>query len=572
MGPFLNKKLWFIFLPLLLCISCLVGGKKGYRGEVYDAETGEGLKEVIVFREMVLECPRFSAAGNVKYKQLPSSETKSDDNGHFSLPFKVYPKSPECTSRARYFFYKPGYFLKQLNSEEKKICLIRMRHYLDFLRFRHPCEYYPGYNYAKNFDCYQKEVYRLQLNGIFKIPDRFRKKSKLLTQALKKTAGFRFNTLDRPGVYERRKGYRFISLLNISMKNMLFAYDTGRNHWVKIDDRGTGNMTPVHNLPPATYINKRLGENSLYSFAKDDVIYYPKKDIHNLFQYMFDKDHFHTLTPHIGKIIAFASTFLQCMTIEDNGAMVCHYGNKGTEQNYYKKQSPDVPSSMTIYLLKVFTPKDLPISAEDDTLDTTRFCFLIAPVHNDFYIISRTDKYWHLYRFSSVYGDGKLLKEIAHFPLYPEIVAAARGNGLYLAFKGGTLRRYMFREGSMEKFKEDNTFFENSRRILNADATALIFNGYLYAITGGDSVYRFSQLGIPDHQVEIDAGRQGEVAEVWSRHTNISKTPLFEKKLIHEKNGVKVYSGPPASSPSSRSQKQVKVKKIPKKDESKNKY
>jgi hypothetical protein len=538
---FLLKGKGFCILSIIILILILILGSYFFRiepiyhGKVLDAETNKLIKDVIVFRKMELSCPQIlNPAGGVTYIHLGCSETITNKKGSFSLPLKFYLKSSNCDLLKRYTFFKSGYFLSRSKYEQEAVQLYKMKHYLDFIPIRHPREYYPGMNYSKDYKKYQQEIYNLQFEKYDYFHDRFREESKLLKKELKEANKINFKPFDKLGVFIRKKGSQFSKITLIDFKNTLYTFDRRHKSWIKIDSRGNIKETKSENLPYSAFINPRLKDNTLYVFADSEAIYYPINDYKNPEKYIFKKKDFNKINSYKGNISAFVSKFLNYLTIEDNGALLCHYGNVGTEQNFYKRKSETAKSSSSIYFLKSYSGIDLPESPIDDSLEHTEFKFLIPPIHYDFYIVTKTLKYWHVYRFSHAYSGKQLLKEIAYFPKENEITAVGRGDGLYISFKGGFIRKYLLNEGSRRIFKEDKSFFNNSCGVIKKNIKSMICGtNYIYATIGEDVIYRFSKIGIPDRLVEIDQIKRKTAIDIWTNSENISKTSVdFNKRLV----------------------------------------
>ncbi|GEM_PF-2345318 len=136
-----------------------------------------------------------------------------------------------------------------------------------------------------------------------------------------------------------------------------------------------------------------------------------------------------------------------------------------------------------------------------------------------FLVCIKTPGHQHLYQFlgpgshaPNTARIGPWIRELASFSVTREISAidAGRGPGntaIYIAFKNGGIRKFGFPRKLDQDLREETSFFERSRGIVDSEIRSIIFGSAVsmpavYATTGDDGIFRFAVDGTADYGVE----------------------------------------------------------------------
>lgn len=480
-------------------------------GEIKDAETGEPLEGVLVFMSLYTRC--LWPLPHVGSDYRGSVEAITDKNGRYWLPLNFTLSLPMCFAESKdYTIFKPDYFEERFvqnswlwyifggwyfNEKDKHdsghIYLYKMKHYLNYLPYKYPHKYnFPSYHIEED-----SKYYKSFLESI----------NKLNLQSADEYGVF----LRFPGKKLTRIYSRIIDSLDSPVgKKINYVYDEVENKWIIIG--GRGNILE----PKPSKITKWnfMSSHETWGwpiYADNNKIFYPIEENMIPHGMKYDKGEIKFIDSHKGNISALAGTLEHFFTIEDNSSSLCEYARDWGKGGEY------LPN-----LVNCFTGKDLPPFKEDDTVSDSKFMFLnYDTINHVLFVVTKTPKYWHVYRFSNSY-DEKIknirlfIQEMALlFPADKEITAFATSGPFYIAFKGEGIRKYnlivpLNVTGKEKSYvEEDREFFINSRQTKYPDIKSLVIGNAvniqaLYAVTSEDTVYRFSLDGIPDYQIETE--------------------------------------------------------------------
>ena len=407
--------------------------------------------------------------------------------------------------------FKPGYFENSYGyswrllpihiiSERKEIALHKMTHYLNYL-------YYKDSRYS----------------ALYTSP---RDLSESYKARVSKMNHMKLDPADDMGIFLRLSGRKLSRIYKV--KGMLAGYfgndiyyflDDVTGEWVTTDSRGKILDLNHPNLPKCDFM---IGDWDYpihpFIYANPNTIFYRTgKEIPGG-AWGTHGGEIKRITPCKGNISEMRGSPSSFFTIEENGAVLCHYGMSDVEESLYKRKSEgekNVP-----YFLKSYSVNDFPLSKEDGESESFQFKYLLYNhIQGHFLVVARSRIYWHLYRLFQSYdkesGSVRLfIKALTNFPVEREITAIEEGwGGLYIAFKNDGIRKYhtAYYETSKDVFKEDSTFFSNSKRSLPSRVSSIL-SGYagnipaIYVTGGEDKIYRFSEDGIPDFIVGGLAG------------------------------------------------------------------
>jgi len=457
-----RKRLWtLIILAIFANLSCL-HIELPHHGVIRDAETDKPLKDVLVNLSLEYECYFPPPLAGTNSEHLGNVKTFTDINGEYTLPLKLFLLPPRlCFTNKRFTYFKEGYFWG-MGRDPK---LYKMTHYLNYFPYKDKDESSPSY-----WSTYIPESKVEIMDNIDLVP------------------------MQAKGLFLKVPGRKFIRIYASLLDPILYAYDDVSKDWLAVDIRGMiidYNVSDLHNY---LFIDSHSNKKNRHVYASKEKIFHATNIGGNT----------GSITAHVGNISAIAGNSSDFLTIEDNGRMLCHYGVDFIDQSYYSKRKTG--SGFTPYLMRSFTVEDIPYSKNDDSILASSFKF-IAGKDGHFIVITKTLKFWHVYKFHGRYDKELItnhlkLTEILRFPIVEEITAVAYKNDLYIAFKNRGIIKY---DGW--DFKEDPTFTKNIREALYPDISSLALgNGkniwVIYAVTGDHNIYRFSLEGIPDYQVK----------------------------------------------------------------------
>ena len=540
-GIKIRKRLAVLTLALLIITGCF-RSRPPHEGRVADAEAGSGLSDAIVCVIPTLKCPRIGLVeGKPDIRKRPLHEVLTNPNGDFNFSGETIKTPLGCRVLNDTICFKPGYFPWFQRGIPSRIRLRPMRHYLDYLPFRHPREYYPGVSHAHDPRLYLRESRRLIPQRFSGLTRRFRNESRLLTDQLKKLNAWRFMPQDAPGVFLNAPGHQFNRLAASSLGKNLLAQCAHENRWYRI--HSTRSLSPIPGTGKETLFLTRLPPNlnDPFPIARNREIHFtrglresksPSKALRN--------DSVQTTG---GAIQAMAWGSGSVMTIEGDGRFLCHYGTAGAAVNFYGQSDASFHATRP-GLLKKFVLSDFLVSNE-----AGHFAFVLSDPHGNFIVLIRGESVWRIYRLAAFSSEKGQPQPLASLPKDPEITAAAVHARLYLGFRDKTLRSFSLPMGRRSNFTEDRTFFQNSRSVLAAPPTDMVLAGHLVVACGTECLYRFGPLGIPDRLVAVDRGPPSSPPPIWSHHENISRSPVRSV----EKSDSKFFPGIRALHPAGKS-------------------
>jgi hypothetical protein len=451
MGKQRNFIFYFLLIILFFVPACF-HIEVPHWGKTRDAETGEPLTNTSVTLNISYDCP-YPPEGISG--TLATEDVFSDENGNYSLPFRVYPLRPLCWTDKYFRFIKPGYF----PSGDSK--LFKMTYFLDFLFFKDPTEY------SSWSESYKTVINKMKIGNLVPMGD----KGVFLTLKDKKLSIIYTRDLD------------------------VMVYDEVAGKWLTLDSRGKFLKLRTSKLPEWLFFSfdESMG---WHIYANRDAIFYPVDE-----KPIFREIKF--IEPEHGNISALSGSVTDFFTIEDNESKLCHYGYINVSYINPAEKGPD--------FLKCWSWSDLPKPRDDDRLEEAKFKFL-APIGMAFtriedavQFVVMTPNKWHFYN----YERGTITELSLSFLPDKEITAfvtAVDKDGFFIAFKHDGIRKYIFKEHSV--WVEDKIFHGNSSSVFNGVVRSLAIghttnNSALYAVTGEDTIYRFSLEGFPDYLVRM---------------------------------------------------------------------
>ncbi len=498
-----------LFLLSFVTLAGCVHMELPHHGEVKDAETGESLEGTLVFMSLYTRC--MWPLPHVGSDYRGSIEAVTGKSGRYWLPIDFTLSLPMCFAESKdYTFFKPNYFEEKvrrdsllwgimggwLHGEEDKhspghVYLYKMKHYLNYLPYKYPHKYTLSSHMEEDSKYYNAYV-----------------------EMIKK---FDLKPGDDNGIFLRLPGRKFTRLYSRVSKSfhspiskiINYAYNEAANEWLVVDGRGNVLAPRPSKLPKWNFISSdKMWDYPLY--ADNNHIFWPVEENMIPHGMKYEKGEIKSMPSSKGNISALAGGVGHFFTIEDNGSFLCEYSEYTRNWGKGDEFLPE--------LVKCFTNQDLPSSKEDDTLNDSKFIYLSGTLNHGLFVITKTSRYWHIYNFYTSYDekikDVRLfIQEIALlFPVEKEITAFATDGGpFYIAFKDEGIRKYEisvpFNVPAKSRLKENYEFFQNSRQSRYPDIKSLAI-GYavnipaLYAVTGEDTVYRFSMDGIPDYQIK----------------------------------------------------------------------
>ncbi|MEW6715270.1 MAG: hypothetical protein AB1306_09305 [Nitrospirota bacterium] len=439
-----------------------------------DAETLKPLNNAIVYLQLDYTCYFPPNPAGPNSESLGNIEVKTDNNGNFYLPLKVYLLPPLLCFTGKYFTYaKAGYFNKSDETNSGNISLFRMNHYLNYLPYK------------------SKQSFFLSSD--------FEEKSNLFKPELEKLKKVVLEPIDSNGTFLRLPGKKITKIYSRSMdqpasrpdNTIYYAYDDIAKDWITFDSRGKI-LEFKRNGPNWDFMSTAISWGwPLY--ASHDSIFYPIDENPMPVGTQYKKGDLKYIPVKIGNISTLVGYSNKFFTIEDDGNAMCPYGSFSH--------------------LKCFTGNDLPVSTEDDTIKNSVFKYAVDTLNHGMFVVTQSKRAWHVYKFGNSY-DAKTdrvgfgFAEIYAFPIEKEITAfTATGNEFFVAFNKDGLKRYdiILRQGF--NVKEDTMFALNAQMTRDINITSLIYSRAvnvpaLYATTGKDKIYRFSMDGIPDYIVK----------------------------------------------------------------------
>lgn len=463
---------FFLLIIVLPLQACFFHIESSHRGKVIDAETKKPLNDVVVILTIVGYSPGIGTGGD--HKDVAIKETRTDEKGDYRFSWEFY-------AMPFYHFYndtivtyiKPSYFEKRKSHSEGNDVteLFKMTHYLDF------------------------HFYRDHYFSTHSLED----ESEYFREAIRQNRTIKLTPNGENGVFEVYQGMAFskiystinspdsISYAPENISTMLYYYyDETARKWLTIDSRGKIVEHNVIDLPEWYFFSSNLVWGSPI-FANTKHIFYPVEK--NLIPagLEYRKGEIKYIEPSIGDISALAGVVDFFFTIEDQGSSLCNYKNRE--------------------ISKCYKGTDLPESENDDTISNSKFKYIIQVVNSGYFIVTKTPKRWHLYNYDNVYNAKTKKAEMVFkellisFPVEREITAiTTHGENLFLAFKNDGIRKYGL-DG-----KENTEFFSNSIKAQYPDIYSLVVGRTItdyaiYAVSGGNAIYRFSTDGIPDYKV-----------------------------------------------------------------------
>ena len=456
----------------LLSIGCFHVELK-HTGLIKDADTQKPLKDVIVFLELECSCFLPPNPGGGNEHDIGYKEVLTDTEGRYNLSPSLYLMPPLLcwTEEPALYFFKAGYFkyIKTIKKPDNDITLYEMNYFLNYLPYiRDSYVYY----------------------------DSFGDNSKLLKAELTKIKKLPLKPADEIGVFFRSPNRRFTRIISyfemdlydpLSTNTFIFAYDETAKEWLCLDSRGT--------MIDLTNNSLKDGKEWFFLDSRGKITDLTNNSL---------KD---------GRIIPalpLPGTYRNYIEIENGGNSLC-------KNNSNERVSRQLDPSLINPPLSCFTGKDLPLTKEDDSVKNSKFIFSAQSRGNGHFVGTRTQKFWHIYRFQEGYDSvTKTVKmNIEHlisFPLEKKIVGlAASDNDFFLAFNNEGIRKYKYIYGYGiydTRFKEDETFFINSSRIGKLNINSISYGSTvnmraIYATAGDDKIYRFSEAdGTPDYIIK----------------------------------------------------------------------
>lgn len=459
------------FILLLVLLQILLAGcihiEPMHSGTIMDAETKNPLRDSVAYIDISYKCYGYALySPHVGHEELDSYEVLSDSDGRYRLPFKFYIIPPFLCFTENYFkFFKVGYFTKTEITNSGEVYLQKMTRYLNYLPY--------------------KDTSHIE------------EKSQFLKTEIKEFNKTKLVPQDDVGVFLRFPGKAITRIY--SRKMLYYVQDSLSMDWLAFDDYGNKIGVKKDQLPHWDFISTDiLCGYTLY--ASKDVIFYPVEENPVPAGLQYTKGEIKYIPAKIGNITSLVGTFLDFFTFEGNGKAMCNYGS------YYDKKTKDINTSKdNPYLRKCYTSAELLASAVDNTIANSNFEFVVDTLNHGMFIVTRTHRYWHIYKFGYTNEPNRKFTEIYALPIDKEITAfTATGNEFFIAFKKEGLKKYDIIGSSA---KEDTGFASKARMARGLNITSLVAGWavnmpVLYATTGDDKIYRFSKDGIPDYIVK----------------------------------------------------------------------
>lgn len=440
-----------------------------HSGIIRDAETQEPLDNAIVNLQLDYTCYFPPNPAGPNSEPLGNIEAKTDSNGKFVLPLKAYLMPPLlCFADKNLTYAKAGYFKTIKNTNVGQIDLFRMNHYLNYLPYKS--------------------------RQSFLLSSDFEERSKLFRPDLDKLKKIVLEPLDDIGIFLRLPGRKITQIhvramaLNSECPNnniIYYAQDDMSKEWLTFDSRGKM-LELKSDLPKWDFLSTEISWGwPLY--ATHDSIFYPLDENPTPSGLKYKKGELKYIPPQIGNITALVGFSNSFFTIEDNGKVMCPYGQ--------------------FINLNCVSGNDLPIFALDDDIKNSVFKYAVLTLNHGMFIVTRTSHYWHIYKYKHYLGP-LAFTEIYAVPLQEEITAfTATGNSFYVAFKNDGLRKYDIIMQQNTAVKEDTNFALNAHMTRDLNIKSLIVGravnvNALYVTVGEDKIYRFSMDGIPDYIIK----------------------------------------------------------------------
>ncbi len=464
-----NRKILLIIVIVFFILLTLIISVISTSGKVVDAETGEPLNEAIVLIDVNKESGNFTGTKGPHEEFLKTFDLITNKNGRYSSPLEIRLHMPIMVYYSKeYSCYKFGYYNDRRSDDYLKgdLKLLKINHYLDLVT-RYPWEYTSQT---------KKEYYKSNnTNSIKRVTE-----SKYYKIMFDKVNSMYIKPLDKEGVFFRKKGSEFTKIYNYDNRKYFMAYDNKNKEWIKISFQG------------------RLLKGRSRKFVYNDMEGF-KKGCFNWRNLNLNK-----------KIHDICGNKSNYFIINKNKEILYHRGNSSNEYKYYSN------ISRKSNYLKNYTWKDLPGKKIDDTLNTSRFFFLINDADFNFtytYFITKTNKFWHVYKFCRPDNikNNKRIELIGSLNIKDDILhVSINNNYLYTVLKNNGIKAYRIIKSRSENrkkrtyIKERPLFYQNTKHILFNKNIIDIIAGYkVYIVTGDEVIYGFNYKGWPDRLIML---------------------------------------------------------------------
>jgi hypothetical protein len=352
-----------------------------HSGIIRDAESQKPLTNTIVYLHLDYTCYFPPNPAGPNSEPLGDIEVKTDDNGKFFLPLKVYFLPPWLCFTDKYFTYaNAGYFKTIDKTNSGNIDLFRMNHYLNYLPYKSEHSFF--------------------------LSSDFEEKSTLFKPELVKLRNIVLGPLDDNGTFLRLPGRKITQIYSRSTDpprsrpdNIIYyVYDALSKDWLTFDSRGKI-LQIKSSVPNWDFMSTAI----LWGwpiYANRDSIYYPIDENPIPYGLKYKKGEIQYIPAKMGNISALVGVSDNFLQLEDNGNALCHYRSYYVERNY---NSSTTNQNLTAHFLACFSGIDLPASAEDDSIKSSVFKFVVQTMNHGMFVVTRSQRAWHIYKFGDSY-------------------------------------------------------------------------------------------------------------------------------------------------------------------------
>ena len=501
----------------IVLIACSGGTLPTYRGNVKDATSERPVAGAVVIHTVTFSCPQLRLTdGQTRSQPGPCQETRTDALGNFALTPGDARITWKCQVGRLTSIFSPGYFPAQFKGNPALIHLQPMTHYLDYLPWRYPREYLPtriGIVDAVRHRLWHRRLRAYQGRYEFSSLGRHSSRMSWLRKELNSR---QLIFLDDPGSFWHRKAARFDRGISLANGSGVLLHCAASHTWFHLSKQGKSRAN-VPELPAESAILPDvLPLKRGFVFVNSQRIHVPRSPAAPAAP--FEPPRYLVSTCRYPDVIAVAPWGSGAAVLEDQGGRLCLYA---------RKNGALLPP-------RVIVPPSLDGGHGDPT-----FTRLIQSPASDLLALVRHGGMWSVLPIPGP-DSGQPPGRATPLPVEQRVTAAAWGDGLVLGLADGSLRHWMIsqRESTI-KINRDNAFDESSRGVLPGPPTSLASfpNHCFVAVCGGEKVYRFGILGIPDRAVRL-GGKIGGRQITGSENMNGAKEMLkATPPRIHSRAG-----------------------------------
>ena len=474
----------------LTAVACFREPVPPYRGRVEDASSGRPVKGAAVIHKIDFSCPQLNMTdGRDRKVPGPLLEARTNREGVFVLsPHAKIPRG--CRLRSRTMVLATGYFPIYSPGNPSLVKMRPMIHYLDYLPWRYPREYLPD---PRRFPDTRQRRFCHRVIGEYQMAHGFAS-LELQSSFL---SGLRADLESRPlipsgepGVFWKRPGAVFDRIKRLPRGEGFLLHCARSQSWYRISKHGYPDKSPPSLPRGATILPGTLPADRGFVFVRSGRIHIPRNPAASAAPFTMDR------------YISFPCSHPDVTAVEPWGSGAVSIEGSGRYIIFYRRAK----GSLKI-MREITPPKPLNNSGKSTFagLLTTPDHVLALVRHGDRVDIHTLPAPW----------TGMEPPPPMQLQSTPMFTAAAWQNGLVLGFADGGLRRWTTRSRRISGEGRRDRIFETFTDGMLPGPPIGVATGldhHILAVCGGEEVYRFGILGIPDQIVRLgkDTGGSGD--------------------------------------------------------------